>query len=350
MKSAPAKPKPVRRRRPKSPRATGSVTLADVARLAGVSPITVSRVLNHPELVTAATLAHVQQAIRRTGYVPNLLAGGLASRRSRLVAAIVPSITNGIFVETVEALTDRLWQAGYQVLLGLSGYPPSREEALLAAVLSRRPDGIFLTGIHHSPEARQRLLASRIPIVESWDMTPTPLDMLVGFSHEDVGVAVARHLVARGHRRFGMIWADDARALARRRGFLGELAARRIAAPRIETVPAPSTLGLGRQGLARLLDAGPAPTAVFCSSDLLAHGALEEARARGLALPQSLALMGFGDLEFAQFTAPALSTVRIDRAAIGRRAAELILARIAGERPRASVLDVGFSIVDRATT
>lgn len=338
------------RKRSSSPRATGSVTLADVAQLAGVSPITVSRVLNHPELVTAATLAHVRQVIARTGYVPNLLAGGLASKRSRLVAAIVPSITNGIFVETIEALTDRLWEAGYQVLLGLSGYPPAREEALLAAVLSRRPDGIFLTGINHSPEARQRLLATRIPIVEAWDMTPTPLDMLVGFSHEDVGAAVARHLIARGHRRFGMIWADDARALARRRGFLREIARKRLPAPRVETVAAPSTLGLGRHSLARLLDAGPRPSAVFCSSDLLAHGALEEARSRGLRMPADLALIGFGDLEFAQHTFPALSTVRIDRAAIGRRAAELILQRIGGGAVTSNVVDVGFTIVDRATT
>jgi LacI family gluconate utilization system Gnt-I transcriptional repressor len=346
----PAKPARSRRSATASPRATGSVTLADVAKLAGVSPITVSRVFNHPELVTPETIAHVQQVIARTGYVPNLLAGGLASKRSRLVAAIVPSITNAIFVETVQALTDRLWEAGYQVLLGLSGYPPAREEALLAAVLSRRPDAIVLTGINHSAPARQRLMAAKIPIVETWDMTPTPIDMLVGFSHEQVGAAVARHLLARGHRRLGMIWADDERALARRRGVLNELAARGVPEPRIETVPAPSTLGLGRQGLARLLDAGQPPTAVFCSSDLLAHGALEEARSRGLAMPEQLALMGFGDLDFAQHTFPALSSVRVDRAAIGRRAAEMILARMSHEALPANVVDVGFTIIDRATT
>jgi len=345
-----ARSKPRPRTRGASPRATGSVTLADVAKLAGVSPITVSRVFNHPELVAPETIAHVQQVIARTGYVPNLLAGGLASSRSRLVAAIVPSITNGIFVETVQALTDRLWEAGYQVLLGLSGYPPTREEALLAAVLSRRPDAIFLTGINHSPQARQRLATAKIPIVESWDMTPTPIDMLVGFSHEAVGAAVARHLLARGHRRFGMIWADDERALARRRGFLAALAAGGVAPPRVETVAAPSTLGLGRQSLARLLAAGPRPTAVFCSSDLLAHGALEEARSRGLAMPAALAVMGFGDLEFAQYTFPALSTVRIDRTAIGRQAAELILARLGGVAPPQRIVDVGFSLVDRGTT
>ena len=140
----------------------------------------------------------------------------------------MPSITNAIFVDTVQALTDRLWEAGYQVLLGLSGYPATREDALLGAVLSRRPDAIYLTGINHSPEVRQRLINAKIPVVETWDMTPTPIDMLVGFSHEQVGEAVARHLLARGHRAFGMIWADDTRALARQRGFLAELARERL--------------------------------------------------------------------------------------------------------------------------
>src|SRR6185436_10400897 len=256
---------------PPSARSTGSVTLADVAMLAGVSPITVSRVVNRPELVTAETLEHVQQVIDRTGYVPNMLAGGLASRRSRLVAAIVPSITNAIFVDSVQAFTDRLWEAGYQVLLGLSGYPATREDALLAAVLSRRPDAIYLTGINHSPEARQRLINARIPVVETWDMTPTPIDMLVGFSHEQIGEAVARHLLAKGYRSFGLLWADDARALARRRGFLAEVEAHGCEQVEVVTVPAPSTLTLGRQGLARLLEQGARPTAVFCSSDLLAH-------------------------------------------------------------------------------
>lgn len=349
MPPKPSSARASRSRKRASPRATGSVTLADVARLAGVSPITVSRVVNRPELVTADTSAHVQEVIERTGYVPNLLAGGLASKRSRLVAALVPSITNGIFVEAVQALTDRLWEAGYQVLLGLSGYPATREDALLAAVLSRRPDAIYLTGINRSPAARKRLVNARIPVVETWDMTPTPVDMLVGFSHEAVGEAVARHLLAKGHRRFGLVWADDARALARRRGFLREIAAHGDAHADTASVPAPSTLTLGRQGLAAILDRGR-PSAVFCSSDLLAHGALEEARARGLAIPADLVLMGFGDLEFAQHTYPALSTVRIDRAAIGHHAAELILARIAGREPPALVVDVGFTIVDRATT
>ena len=312
--------------------------------------MTVSRALNHPQLVTPETLERVQRVIERTGYVPNLLAGGLASRRSRLVAAIVPSITNGIFVETVQALTDRLWQAGYQLMLGLSGYPATREDALLSAVLSRKPDAVCLTGINHSPETRKRLLAARIPVVEIWDLTPTPIDMLVGFSHEKVGEAVARHLLGKGHRRFGLIWADDERATARRRGFMAELARARVNDTETITVAAPSTLALGRQAMSTLLDRGQRPDVVFCGSDTLAHGALEEARSRRLEMPRDIALMGFGGLEFTQHTSPPLSTVDVDRSAIGRLAAEIILSRIAGKSPPGKIVDVGFRIVDRGTT
>jgi LacI family transcriptional regulator, gluconate utilization system Gnt-I transcriptional repressor len=346
----PRKPPPSSKRRRAASRVTASVTLGDVAKLAGVSPMTVSRALNHPELLTPDTLATVHQVIERTGYVPNLLAGGLASRRSRLVAAIVPSITNGIFVETVQALTDRLWQAGYQLMLGLSGYPAIREDALLSAVLSRRPDAVCLTGINHSPETRKRLLAARIPIVETWDLTPTPIDMLVGFSHEKVGEAVARHLLGKGYRRFGLIWANDERATARRRGFMTELARARVHEAQTITVAAPSTLALGRQSMAALLDQGPRPQVVFCSSDTLAHGVLEEARSRKLDVPRDVAVMGFGGLEFTQHTSPPLSTVAIDRAAIGRLAGDVILARIAGESLPDKIIDVGFRIVDRGTT
>jgi LacI family gluconate utilization system Gnt-I transcriptional repressor len=317
--------------------------------MAGVSPITVSRVFNRPEMVASGTLEHVRRVIERTGYVPNMLAGGLASRRTRFVAAIVPAISSQIFSESIQSLTDRLWESGYQVLLGTSGYPTSREENLLAAILSRRPDGIFLTGISHSSGSRRRLVAANVPIVEVWDLTPTPVDMLVGFSHEKVGQAVAEYLVGKGHRRFGVISADDARAEVRRMGFLSVLEKNRIDDVQTVHVPAPSNFRLGREGLARLLDRGSLPRAVFCSSDTLAHGVLIEAQARGLSVPGDLAIVGFADLDFAAHTFPPLSTVRIDRPAIGRRAAEALLGRIEG-RPVERIVDIGFHVMERGTS
>jgi LacI family gluconate utilization system Gnt-I transcriptional repressor len=132
--------------------------------------------------------------------VPNRLAGGLASTRSRLVAAVVPTISGPVFLETVQALTEALAEQGYQLMLGQSGYAGSREDALLEAIIGRRPDGIVLTGIMHSAEGRRRLLASGIPVVETWDLTPTPIDMLVGFSHVEVGRAVALTCTPRGRQ------------------------------------------------------------------------------------------------------------------------------------------------------
>ena len=328
---------------------SGVVTLRDVASMASVSPITVSRVLNHPELVTPSTTERVRHVINRTGYLPNLLAGGLASRKTHFVAAIVPALSHQVFSETLQSLTDRLWESGYQVLLGTSGYPTSREESLLTAIISRRPDGIFLTGISHSVESRRRLVAAKIPVVEVWDLTPTPVDMLVGFSHEKVGQAVAEYLVGLGHRRFGVISADDARAEGRRAAFESLLVKHEMTDMLTVLVPAPSSFELGREGLARLLELGPLPRALFCSSDTLAHGVLVEAQARGLSVPNDLAIVGFGDLNFAAHTLPPLSTVRIDRPALGRLAAEALLGRFEGRHVE-RIVDIGFELMKRGTT
>src|SRR3982751_2416238 len=196
-------------------RGSGAVTLHDVARLAGVAPITASRALNTPDRVSADVLEKVSDAVRRTGYVPNRLAGGLASARSRLVAAVVPTIAGPVFLQTVQSLTAALAESGYQLMLGQSGYTDSREDALLEAIIGRRPDGIVLTGVVHSATGRKRLMAAGIPVVETWDLTPTPIDMLVGFSHVDVGRSVANFLHGKGRRRLAVVAGDDERSARR---------------------------------------------------------------------------------------------------------------------------------------
>jgi len=339
---------------------TGGITLSDVARLAGVSAITVSRALNTPDRVKPPTLARVRDAVARTGYVPNLMAGGLASNRSRLVVALVPTIAGPVFLETIQALTDTLAQAGYQLILGQSGYTGDREDALIDAVVGRRPDGIVLTGIMHSASGRKRLLASGIPVVETWDLTPTPIDMLVGFSHEKVGEAVADYLVAKGYRYPAIVTADDYRASLRRKGL--ELRLKALGIKRLPAcvVSAPSNLANGRAGLADVLARHPKTDVVFCSSDVLAHGVMTEAQARGLAMPQDISVLGFGDLPFAAHTHPALSTVRIDGTAIGQQAACFIIDRVDGRvndrsasgtvPEHALIQDIGFTLVARGST
>jgi len=338
---------PTRARRVR--RSSGSLTLTDVARMAGVSPITVSRALNNPARLTPETLAKVQEAVARTGYVPNRVAGGLASSRSRLVAALVPTIASPVFLETIQALTDALDADGYQLMLGQGGYGETREDKLLDAIIARRPDGVILTGVMHSPEGRKKLAAAGIPVVETWDLTPTPIDMLVGFSHEKAGAAVAEYLLYRGSRRPGIVSADDHRAGLRRRGFVEAAARGGVTEVPAELMPTPTTLGAGRRALAKLLDAHPDIDAVFCSSDILALGALTEARARGIRVPEELRVFGFGDNNFAADTHPALSTVRIDGTAIGRQAARFVIDRLAGRPIPQRIVDLGFKLIGRAS-
>ena len=331
----------------RSRRSSGAVTLHDVAKLAGVAPITASRALNTPEQVSAEVLRKVTDAVSRTGYVPNLLAGGLASTRSRLVAALVPTISGPVFLATVQALTETLAERGYQLMLGQSGYAGNREDALLEAIIGRRPDGIVLTGIMHSAEGRRRLMASGIPVVETWDLTPTPIDMLVGFSHVDVGRKVAAFLHAKGRRRFAAVSGDDERAQRRLDAF--QAASRALGLPEVQlvVVPAPTTLRSGRDALKRLLQAADGIDAVFCSSDLLALGVMTEAQSRGITIPQQLGIVGFGDLEIAADLHPALTTVHINGSAIGRQAAQFIVDRAEGRTVPERVIDIGFDIVDR---
>jgi LacI family gluconate utilization system Gnt-I transcriptional repressor len=328
-----------------------SLTVHDIARLAGVSSMTVSRALNTPERVSPAMLEKVQEVVRRTGFIPNGMAGGLRSSRARLVAAVLPTLVGPVFQETIRSLNEALSERGYQLMIGQSGYGASGEDALLDAIIRRRPDGIVLTGIMHSPAGRRQLLASGIPVVETWDLTPTPIDMLVGFSNEDIGASVCAFLHRRGYRRPALMSGTDERARRRNAGF--QRMARNLGwkadLPTYLTPP-PTTLGAGRSGLAELLSRPEGIDAVFCSSDMLALGVLIEAEARGLAVPSQLAVVGLGDLEFAASLEPALTSVRIDGTRIGQTAAQYLVDRADGRTVAEPIIDIGFSIIERRTT
>jgi LacI family gluconate utilization system Gnt-I transcriptional repressor len=323
-----------------------TATLADVARVAGVSTITASRALANPTLVSAKTIARVHDAVTQTGYIPNLLAGGLKSTRSMTVACLVPAISVAQFLPTVQALTQALAAAGYQLVLGQTGYDHAREDALIDAMVARRPDGLVVTGLVHSQSARDKLRRIGLPVVETWDLSEHPIDKVVGFSHRQVGAKVAAFFRRKGWQRVGVATGDDERAALRLQGFVDTL---RREVP-VARVPAPSNLALGRDALVSLLQQEPGLQAVFCSSDQLAQGVLSEAQACGLRVPQDLAVCGFGGADFAAHMVPSLTTVQVDGAAIGIRAAELIIASCRGEASGAPVTDLGFRIVEREST
>ena len=334
----------------RSRRSSGAITLSDVAMLAGVAPITASRAINTPNQVSPDVLRKVQEAVQRTGYVPNRMAGGLASSRSKLIAAVVPSTVVSVFMETIESLNGSLFDAGYQLMLGQSGYSAEREELLLEAIIGRRPDGIFLTGILPPGKARTRLLASGIPVVETWDLTPTPIDMLIGFSHSDIGREVAQFLMQKGYRQFAIVRAEDERADRRTLAFQDALANRGLTPALEVNVGASRSLKSGREAMARILKERPQVEAVFCSSDLLALGVMTEARARQISVPNDIAVMGFGDVPFVADMVPALTTVRINGGLIGTQAAGFLIDRAEGRPVDQRIVDVGFSIVEREST
>jgi LacI family transcriptional regulator, gluconate utilization system Gnt-I transcriptional repressor len=325
-----------------------AVTMEMVGRIAGVSQVTVSRALSDPAKVSPATLKKVRDAIAVTGFVPNALAGALASRRSRLVSTLVPSITNTTYSSMVKSFSEAMRGRGYQIMLSECGFDPADEETVVVAHLSRRPDAMLLVGTDHTANARKMLLAAAIPVVEVWDLTRTPIDLCVGFSHDEAGRAAARFAAGAGYRRAACVSASDHRALRRMEAFRAEFAA--LTGSQVPAMPLEheASLGMGRAGLGRLLDGGAfAGGAVFCSSDQIGHGALVEAGARGLAVPTDVAVIGFGDQGFAEYTSPSLTSVRVDRAALGACAAQAILGRLDGSAPASAVTDIGFEILRR---
>jgi len=338
----------IQSRHPAQIRRSSGVTMAEVGRLAGVSQVTVSRALSAPDKVSPQTLQRIHDAIARTGYVPNAVAGALASNKSNLVAALVPSVTNIVYSSMLHAFSDIMWGHGYQIMLSETGFDLDREEKAIATHLSRRPDAILLTGIRHSAGARRMLLNAGIPVVEVWDISDTPIDCCVGFSHVQAGYAAADFALQAGYRHAATITASDERALRRRDAFASRFGKAKDTVVGGVDFSASATLGLGREALSRLLQQGFEPgTVIFCSSDQFAQGVLIEAMARGLSVPEEVAVIGFGDQEFAAMTEPALTSIRIDRQVLGQVAANALVDRFSAGPTTSAIHDVGFEIIKR---
>lgn len=332
---------------------SGWATMGDVAEKAGVSKITVSRVLRSPDKVKPETRERVRAAIAELGYVPDEAAGGLSSRRSRIVGAVISTLAGSTFASTVDGLGARLRQNDHQLLLAGTDYSSAKEADAVATMLGRRPDGLVLTSTTHREETRRTLEASRVPVVEIWELPADPIGYAVGFSNRDAGAAMARHLLETGRRRMAFIGTageGDRRGRLRYEGFAEVLEQSGSAEVRATAAAAGTQTARGARGLAAVLERWPDTDAVFCSSDSLALGALSEARRRGLRVPDDLAVAGFGDFEFAGEFGLGLTTVRVPGLQIGETAAQLILDLNAGIEPGDRTVDLGFEVIARVTT
>jgi len=328
------------------------VTLDDVAVRADVSPVTVSRVLRDPDRVSEPLRKRVDAAVRELGYIPNQMASALASARTGRVAVIVPSLTNGVFDDYLRATHDIFLPAGIDVLVLNSNYASGREEQAIVTALGQHPEAIILAGIEQTAFAKRSLRQAAIPIVQTMDISPDPIDINIGLSHFDAGYAAARHLFDLGHRNVGYVAAPlDSRARKRSAGYLH--AVHEFGAmPAIASVDDPSSVTLGGSLFVDLIERAPATTAVFCANDDLALGVLFECRRRGIRVPDDMSIIGFNDLEFSASASPSLSTVATPRYEVARRAAEIILdiVRGSGKRPLPRQIDLGFRVIGREST
>jgi len=327
-----------------------AVRLVDVARLVGVSTMTVSRALRRPEQVAPATLRAVQGAIAQLGYLPDSAASALATGRSRIVAAIVPTLMNSVYASTVHGLASVLRRAGYELMIGDSGYDAPTEAALVRSFLGRRVDALVLTGVEHDDATRDLLAQREVPVVEIWDLTAQPIDTVVGFSNVAAGREAGRYLQGQGRSRWAFLGTSperESRSGKRLRGLREAAREAGLNAPVTAFVDDGMSPAAGHAAVTELLGRQPLPDAIFCANDALATAALRAAADRGLKVPGQIAVLGFGDFAVAAHTSPALTTVRIPGRAIGEGAARALLARLDGSAPGQRRIDVGFEIVRR---
>lgn len=308
-------------------------TLEDVARLAGVSLGSASRSLSMPDEVRADTLERVRRAVAQLGYVRNGAAQALASRRTKTIAAIYPTLDNPIFAVSIQSLQQTLWALGYQLIVASHDYMPEREPDLLRAIVERGVDGIVLVGTDHADAVYDLQRQYQLPYVLSWAVDDARAGQCVGFSYFDAAQRMARLVVEQGHTRIALcpgIAAGNERVRARIQGTRAALRAHGLLLRDDWIVEGPFTFEGGRAAVAQLFRTDDRPTALICGTDIQAVGAIGECRDRGIRVPDDLSITGSDDIELASLVAPRLTTVHVPTAEIGRLSARRIVDLIEG--------------------
>lgn len=330
----------------------GLPTVGDVATAAGVSTATVSRVLNKPESVREPLRTRVLKAVGKLGYVPDAGARALKLQRSGTVGAIFPTVDNAIFSKAIEALQRRLADAGLQLLIATSGYEVAAETRQAMNLVMRGADALALCGVGQSPQLIQFLRQRELPTVHAMIYPPPPGFVCVGFDNaRAIGQAVG-YLLDLGHRRIAMlagITRDNDRAAARVDGVRQALARARLRLPPEYLVERSYALAEAREGFRALMTASPAPTAVLCGNDVLAMGALLEARSMKIDVPEALSIIGFDDLEMSRHIHPALTTLHVPTQEMWQTVADRLIAAIE-KLPIQTATEVEVELVVREST
>lgn len=327
-------------------------TMADIARIAGVSLMTVSRAFKPDSLINKETRAAILKTAEDIGYVFDSTASNFRSQKSDFVAVTIPAISNPNFADTVGGLADALASRGLQILLGYTNYHMQNEERLIEQFLRRKPQAIVVTGGKHTDRARKLLKNTHMPVIETWDSPSEPIGNFVGFSNALAVRQMVDHFVEKGYRSIAFIGGDvgrDTRGSDRRMGFVAAMIAHGLDATRlIAAGPPPISALEGAAAMARLLETYPDTEAVICVSDQSAFGALTECQRRGRVVPTDIGVGGFGNFEIGEVSTPRLTTIDPFSRMIGQRTAGLILDILDG-RPGDNV-EIAPSLIVRESS
>lgn len=325
-------------------------TLRDVATLAGVSEISVSRVMRDAPNISETLRKRVTNAANALSYTPNRVAGALRNQKSNLVAVVLPSMSNDVFPSVLDGIESVLNEHGLHAVLGVSEYDLDRELRVIRELLSWSPMGVILTGLHHKTTIAGMIAQLGIPIVQIMDIEGEPIGSAVGISHSEAAIAAADYLHTKGYRKIGYIgaWSEKPeRSRARRLAFEKRLA--ELGAPLFASYISEerSSASVGSHATADLYAAHPGLDCIFYANDDLALGGLFFAMSAGLDVPGTLGLMGFNGIEIGKATPLPLTSIETPRFEMGKEAARLLLSSGTDE-PR--VIDLSFKVIEGKTT
>lgn len=326
--------------------------MSDVARAAGVSAITVSRVLRDPAKVSRELRENIERIINEMGYVPHFAARALASHDSGVIAVLVPSVSSYVFLSAMRGIEDRAHRTDLRIQYANTNFDPAEEVRQLRMFLGQNPAGLILVGVEDNEEVTNLLRRAPCPVVQMLDVSRPPVSLGIGIDSRAAAMTATRHLLDCGYRRIAFLGGrPDLRNTWRANGYRQVMEEAGLYDPDlVYSAKVPTSIGLGCQMLETVLAAAPDVDAAFCQNDDIALGVLFECQRRGMRVPQDFGICGYNDLDYARDAYPAITSVSVPRYDIGYQAVDMIIRANSNAAGTSGVIDLGYTLMERQTT